>query len=165
MIVELGQTLYAGGQIERSGYTADSGNDVRFAEFARELQRYIPAERKTGEEERQGRHGFVALFEEEPDVVGQAGVVEGLCQLLGASAGADVEAVGDEAGVEQVPREAEHIAGIAAAFEAMDEDGFGDGLTVGPVGFDQNLGVGIGLDVFALVREAREIEITRPEVG
>ncbi len=62
------------------------------------------------------------MFEEYAEIGSQAGVIERFTEVGRAAAGAHVEAVGDEAGVQRVPRHAAYVAGVATAFESVEQN-------------------------------------------
>jgi hypothetical protein len=73
--------------------------------------------------------------------------------------------MGDETGVERVPRHAADIACLAGAFEAMQQNYVPDRSQRRAMGFDQDLGIGVGTYKATLFRERTEIVPARPEIA
>ena len=92
-------------------------------------------------------------------------MIEGVAELFGASAGAHVEAVDDEADGEGGEGHADDVAGVPRAFEAVDEDQFAEGFAGGALGLDEDLGIGFGSEEAAFDGVGGEIEFAGPVIG
>src|SRR6185312_15875665 len=124
-VIELAQPSNTGSEIERSRDSADAIDEVCLPKFARQFQRDIRAQRIAHEKDRPGmRQGF----EKHAQVGGQAGMIKGLAEMRGISARPHVKAVDDETRMERVPRHADDVARIAAAFKTVDQHDLTDRL-------------------------------------
>ena len=95
----------------------------------------------------------------------QPGVIESFAELFGAAAGAHVEAVSDEPGLQRMPGHAAHVAGIAAAFEAVQQHHFADGIAGGALVCTRTCVSGSVRMRRRFNGIAREIVLPRPEVA
>ena len=92
-------------------------------------------------------------------------MIERLAEMLGAAAGAHVEAVRDEAGVERIPRHAADVAGLAVAFEAVQQHHFADGRAAGRCVCTRTcVSSSVRMKRFSIGKR-RKIVLARPEIA
>ena len=121
----LGNAARAGRQVERRRCRAHAGDELprRIAQFAGQFEHHIAAQREA-HQETPGRALPVKLAEHRQKVAGEAGVVQGLAEMLRAAAGAHVEAMRGESRTQRRGTQTAHVACIAGTFQAVHQDDF-----------------------------------------
>ena len=139
---------YAGRQIDGRRDCHDAGDQARgrLAEFARQLQHHVAAQREADQED--GRH--VRQLANHGEQVGRlAGVIERPSgQMLGAAAASHVEAMHGASGFERGLRQAARVTGGAGSFQSMHQNQLRNRIALRRLGMDQDLDAGLGVVEF-----------------
>ena len=129
----------------------DAADQLRrsFAQFARQLQHHVAAQRESREKRRcapfraQGaQHG--------QQIAGKSGVVERVAEAFGAAAGPHVETVRGKPGGNRVRGQPLHVVGLRRSFESVHHHDLARGLAGGALGEHRHLHPGLGGEQAAL---------------
>ena len=141
----------ASGQIDGRGYGADAREKFPrgVAQLARQFQRDVPAERKSGEKNRRAAEP-PALANDVQNVRGLSRVIIRKRQIFGSAAAPQIDAMRRIAGSEHRMDHAARVAGVARSFEAVDEDELASRFAIGPLRMYADFDAGLGFVVHRL---------------